>query len=115
MPDNRVPEAAERPSGGVAIGHAMFASALGALAEGQAPHVKRYLARVDERLAELANDTCRRGFLGDELAKWQFRYSSYRERLELGLPTDDAVTCWDYVETINELDLRIGRLPAVSA
>lgn len=75
-------------------------------------HVTRYFARVDERLSELPNDVCRRGFLGDELAKWQFRYDAFRLKVDRGEDTDPRVTAWDYVETLAELDKRMARYPA---
>ena len=77
---------------------------------GRADHVKRYLARVDERLAELPNDACRRGFLGDELAKWQFRYGEFTRKVDSGKDTSPEVQAFDFLDTMGEIDMRIGRL-----
>jgi hypothetical protein len=82
---------------------------------GRADHVKRYLARVDERLTELPNDECRRGFLGDELAKWQFRYSTFTAKVDRGLETSPEVSAYDFLDTMGELDMRIGRLSRSAA
>lgn len=85
------------------------------LAPAPAPHVTRYLARVDDRLAELTNDVTRRGFLGDELAKWQFRYDAFVRKVDACQPTDPDVTAWDFADTIAALDKRLAKYPAVAA
>ncbi len=90
----------------------LLAGAIGSLVAGPSPHVQRYVARVDERLDALPNDECRRGFLGDELAKWEARYSDYCAKVDTHQPTDDRVTAWDYVETMSELDKRIAKVSA---
>ncbi len=78
---------------------------------GRAAHVSRYLARVDERLPELPNDAARRGFIGDELAKWQERYRAFAARVDAGFDPSGDVTAWDYMDTLGELDRRLARYP----
>ena len=85
-------------------------SAIVAAVAGRSSHVERYLKRVDERLAELPNDACRRGFLGDEQAKWIGRYSEFSDAVLRGFEPGE-VTAWDYVDTISELDLRRAKYP----
>jgi hypothetical protein len=83
------------------------ASAISRAINGQPEHVRRYLARVDERLAELPNDACRRGFLGDEIAKWQVRYARFGALVTAGGDPGDA-NAFDYIETIAALDRRLA-------
>lgn len=92
-----------------ATGHRMFASAMEHLTNGTAPHVTRYLQRLDEFLAALPDQTSRRGFLGDEHKKWQYRYQRWQARVDAGEETDPDVTAWDFVETMSELDKRIAQ------
>lgn len=75
-----------------------------------APHVARYLDRVDAHLPALADDAERLRFLCRERSKWDARYSAFIADVDAGHHIDPAVTAWDFMATICELDQRIGRL-----
>lgn len=84
---------------------ATTASAISRAINGPAAHVAAYLARVDERLAELPGPA-RRYFLTDELEKWQHRYARFGELVTAGRDPGD-VMAFDYIETIAALDRRL--------
>lgn len=92
----------------------LTAGAIGSLATGPSPHVARYFARLDARLATLTANG-HGPFLRAELAKWQYRYATFRRKVEHGLPTDSGVTAWDYMEMLGGLDRRLGKLAEVAA
>lgn len=85
------------------------ASAVSRALNGQAPHVARYLARVDDRLVELPDDQSRREFLDKELARTQQRYDDFIAIVNAGRDVGD-VSAFDYVETIAALDGQLGKL-----
>lgn len=82
---------------------------------GSAPHVVAYFHRVDECLAELRSDIQCRYFLVDQIEKWEARYARFCAAVDGGEETDLAVSAWDYIETLAELDRRLARLPAAQA
>lgn len=73
-----------------------------------APHVARYLARVDERLPTLPGREERHDFLLNEAMKWEGRYADFQVRVAHNMPTSSEVDAADFIITIAELDLRIA-------
>lgn len=71
-----------------------------------APHVARYIARVDAHLPTLASDDDRHAFLKAEEAKWIGRYTEFSSRVIAGAHVDPDVQAADYVFTIAELGQR---------
>lgn len=71
-----------------------------------APHVLRYLRRVDAHLPTLADDDTRREFLKGEEAKWISRYTAFTSNVIAGGKVDPDVNAADYVLTIAELRIR---------
>jgi hypothetical protein len=75
----------------------------------QAPHVERYLARLDAYLPTLPESE-RRRFLLSQAKSWRDAYAAFTARVDAGLPTDPAVHAADYVVTIAEIDQRLARI-----
>jgi hypothetical protein len=82
---------------------------------GRADHVKRYLARVDLQLTCMPDDAWRLSFLERELAKWQANYAEFTRKVDSGKATSPEVSAFDYLDTMGELDMRIGRLSRSAA
>lgn len=77
-----------------------------------APHVIRYLTRVDAHLPTLADDVARRAFLKTEESKWIERYSAFSTAVIAGGKVDPDLNAADYILTIAELRIRADQLPA---
>jgi hypothetical protein len=75
-----------------------------------APHVLRYLARVDAHLPTLADDDARHAFLKAEGGKWLSRYTACTSTVIAGGKVDPDVDATDYVLTIAELGQRARAL-----
>jgi hypothetical protein len=75
----------------------------------QAPHVERYLARLDAYLPTLPIEE-RRPFLLRQAESWRNAYAAFTARVDAGLPTDPAVHAADYMVTMAEIDQRLARL-----
>jgi len=75
-----------------------------------APHVARYLARLDAHLPTLADDAARRAFLGAEFSKWIDRYECFQSLVDAGDWIDDGTQAADYVITMAEISARLARL-----
>lgn len=74
-----------------------------------APHVDRYLARVDEVLTAL-DDEQGREFIDRELTAWQHRYVRFQALVDAGEQIDPDVTAFDYIDTLSELTRRLGEM-----
>jgi hypothetical protein len=74
-----------------------------------APHVSRYLTRVDAHLPTLACRDDRHDFLLNEAMKWEGRYADFQTRVAHNMPTSPEVDAADFIITIAELDRRAAQ------
>ena len=76
------------------------------MVENDPSRTARYLARVEARLPELANDAARRHFLSGEIDKWEERYARFiATEGESHRRSDgpDQPSAFDFVETLMAL------------
>lgn len=80
-----------------------------------APHVIRYVTRLDSHLATFTSDDGRRVFLESERAKWLVRYSDWQWRVDAGKETNPDHSAFDFISTLAAIDARLNRLEIARA